>query len=130
MYVHKIMFMPRYLCVHIIFISYLSCAGDPLTIVKLQDVMRSKDIGITTRWRELGQELLFNSNDFLRVIEADHPKDDNSCCRLMFEKWLEITPHASWSRLVTALNYIELFTAAKAVSKQYERDIGTHIVMR
>ena len=126
MYVHKIMYVPRYLCVHVILISYLSCVEDHPTIEQLQDVMRIKDIGITTRWRELGQELL-NSNDTLQVIEADHPNDDNSCCHLMFEKWLEITPNASWSRLVTALNNIELNTAANAVSKQYE--LGKYIVM-
>ena len=126
MYVHKIMYMPRYLCVHIIFISYLSCVEDHPTIKQLQDVMRIKDIGITTRWRELGQELL-DSNDTLQVIEADHPNGVNTCCRLMFEKWLEKTPNASWSQLVTALNNIELNTAADAVSKRYE--LGTYIVM-
>ena len=124
------MYIKLYTClgtyVFTLYASYLSCVEDYPTIKQLQDVMRIKDIGITTRWRELGQELL-DSNDTLQVIEADHPNGVNTCCRLMFEKWLEKTPNASWSQLVTALNSIELNTAADAVSKRYE--LGTYIVM-
>ena len=126
MYVHKIMYMLRYLCVHIIFISYLSYVEDYPTIQQLQNVMSNENICITTRWRGLGQKLLFNSNYFLSVIEADHPNNDKSCCLLMFEKWLEIEPYASWSQLVTALNNIKLNTAATVI-KRYK--LGTYIVM-
>ena len=81
--------------------------------------MRIKNIDITTRWRDLGLELV-DSNKILKVIEADHPSDVNTCCRLMFEKWLERTPDASWSQLVTALNNIEMNTAADAVNKLFK----------
>ena len=115
------------MCTHYIFISYLSYVEDHPTIEQLQGVMRIKLIGITTRWRELGQELL-DSNDTLQDIVANHPDNDYSCCHLMFQKWL-ITPNASRSQLVTALNNIGLNTTANAVSKQYELTIGTYIVM-
>ena len=78
--------------------------------------MRMKDIDITTRWRALGLELI-DSNKILKVIETNHPNDVDACCRLMFEKWLDITPDASWSQLIAALNAIELNTAADFISK-------------
>ena len=96
------------------------------TIKQLQDVMRIKDIDITTRWRDLGLELV-DSNKILKVIETNHPSDVDTCCRLMFEKWLDKTPDASWSQLVTALNNIEMNTAADAISKLFKS--GTYIIM-
>ena len=86
---------------------------------RLQEIMRMEDIDITTRWHDLGLELV-DSYSTLKVIEADHPSDVNTCCRVMFEKWLEKTPDASWSKLVTALNNIKMNTAAVAVSKLFK----------
>ena len=40
------------------------------------------------------------------MIEADHRNDVNTCCRVMFEKWLEVKSDASWSQLVTVLDNI------------------------
>ena len=124
MYVHKIMYMPRYLCVHIIFISYLSCVEHHPTIEQLQAVMSNID-GITTHWCRLGQELL-NCNDTLQVIEAEHYKDVNTCCHLMFNKWLEIRRNASWSRLVTALSANQLNTNT-IIAGTYRYVAGTYI---
>ena len=90
---------------------------------QLLKVMRIKDIDIATRWRDLGLELV-DSNMVLRMIEANHPSDVDSCCRVMFDKWLERTPDASWSQLVTALNNIGMNTAADAVSKLLKSDSG------
>ena len=81
--------------------------------------MRIKGIDITTRWRDLGLELV-DSNKVLKVIETDHPNDVDTCCRVMFEKWLEKTPDASWNQLITALNNIEMNTAADAISKRFK----------
>ena len=80
--------------------------------------MRIEDIDIITQWRDLGLELV-DSNKILKVIEADHPSDVNTCCRVMFEKWLDMKPDASWSQLVTALNNIKMNTAADVVSKLF-----------
>ena len=88
-------------------------------IKQLQVVMKIEDVDITTRWRDLGLELL-DSNKILKVIEANHPNDAEICCRVMFEKWLERTPDASWSQLVIALNNIEMSTAADAVNKLFK----------
>ena len=92
---------------------------------QLLEVMRIKDIDIATRWRDLGLELV-DSNKILRVIEADNRNDVNTCCRLMFEKWLEMKSDASWSQLVTALQNIKMNTAASAVSKLFKSGM-THL---
>ena len=89
------------------------------SIKQLQEVIRIKDIDITTRWRDLGLELV-DSNKMLKVIEADHPNDISTCCRVMFENWLDKSPNASWNQLVTALNNIEMNTAADTISKQFK----------
>ena len=80
--------------------------------------MRIEHIEITTKWFDLGLELV-DSHKILRVIEADYRNDVDTCCRVMFEKWLEKTPDASWEQLVTALNNIRMNTAAVIVSKLF-----------
>lgn len=123
------MIQPRHTCMHAYthmytqlhthsyIICYTICIEDRPDIKQLLEVMRIKDIDITTRWRDLGLELV-DSNKVLKVIEADHPHNIEACCRVMFEKWLERTPNASWGQLVTALNTVEMITAADAVSKR------------
>ena len=85
---------------------------------QLSEVMRIEHIEIATKWYELGLELV-GSYNILRVIEVDHHNDVNRCCRVMFEKWLEKTPNANWSQLVSALDNIEMNVAADAVRKLF-----------
>ena len=85
----------------------------------LQDVTRIKDIGITTRWYDLGLRLL-DSNDVLDEIEVDHRNDVNTCCRVMFKKWLERKTNASWNQLVSALKNIGMNTAASTICKLFK----------
>ena len=98
--------------------AYTQCVEDRPNIKQLQEVMRNEDFDIIPRWRDLCLELV-DCNNILRVIVANHPSDVNACCRVMFEKWLENTPNASWSQLVTALNNIGMATAADAVRKLF-----------
>ena len=86
---------------------------------QLQEVMRIEGVDIVTQWRDLGLELV-DSNKVLKVIEADHRNDISACCRVMFERWLEMKPNANWNELVTALNNIEMNTAADAISKLFK----------
>ena len=85
--------------------------------------MRIEHIEIATKWYELGLELV-DSNKVLKVIEADHRNDVNTCCCLMFEKWLEKTPNASWRQLVIALDNFKMKTAADAVRKLFKSGIN------
>ena len=105
-----------YICINIIHFLYLDISHieDRPTIQQLVEVMRIEHIEIATKWYDLGLELV-DSNKVLKVIEANHRNDVNTCCRVMFEKWLEKTPNASWSQLVTALDNIKMNTAADAV---------------
>ena len=106
-----------------VYILYLDIEDSP-TIQQLVDVMRTiEHIDIATKWYELGLELV-DSNKALKVIEANHRNDVNTCCRMMFEKWLEKTPNATWSQLMTALDNIELKAAADAVRKLFKSGIS------
>ena len=90
---------------------------------QLLDVMR--DTPIATCWYELGVKLLPNINR-LEVIKANHKGDVNTCCREMFRTWLDMKPDASWGQLVTALNKIELGTAAHVISTKYMSGMFKH----
>ena len=90
------------------------------TMQQLNEVMRIEHIEITTKWYDLGLELV--DSNTLAVIRADHRNDASACCHTMFGKWLEMRPDASWSHLITALNNIHLNTAADAISKQFKSD--------
>jgi len=92
---------------------------DRPTMQQLSEVMRIEHIEIATVWYELGLELM-DSNKILKVIETDHRNDVNTCCRIMFDKWLEKTSDASWSQLVAALDTINMKAAADAVRKLFK----------
>ena len=85
---------------------------------QLRDVMRIEDINIATKWHELGL-FLFDNNTILQVIKIDHHSVEERCLK-MFQAWLERTPDASWNQLITALNMIEMKTAANTISKLYQ----------
>ena len=70
-------------------------------------------------WYELGVELLPNNINSLEEIKVNHRNDVKTCCCEMFLTWLNMKPDASWSQLVTALNEIELGSAARTISTQY-----------
>ena len=86
---------------------------DHLDLKDLNDVIRH-EVGVATRWYELGLELLDSNTAVLDVIKSDHHSSHDRC-RQIFKKWLELKPNASWSQLVTALNNIGLETAADNV---------------
>ena len=109
------------MCVHNIYIHTYTCVGtveERPTMKHLIEVIRIKNIGIAVRWYELGLELV-DDNNILQLITADHGNDTRTCCRKMFEKWLERIPGASWNRLVAALNKIGMKNAANIVSEQF-----------
>ena len=86
------------------------------SIKQLQEVMRINDIDMTTQWYELGIQLI-ESTKTLKAIKSDHQSDINTCCYMMFDKWLEVAPEASWNKLINALHNIEMNTAAIRVQE-------------
>ena len=95
---------------------------------QLNKVIRIGHIDIATKWRELGP-VLIDSYSIIKQIESDHHNDVCTCCRVMFEKWLERTPEADWDQLVAALNEIDMKYAADIISRQMksgnERTVAT-----
>ena len=89
---------------------------DRPTLRRINEIMRIKDIEIASKWYILGLELKVTIRK-LKSIKVDHSDDVNTRFHLMFQEWLDTTPNASWQQLVTALNDIEMKTAADAVSK-------------
>ena len=86
---------------------------------QLLKIMRIGHIDITTKWFELGT-VLVDSYSVIKRIEFDHHNDVTTCCRIMFEKWLDMKPEANWSKLVTALNDIKMNAAADFITKQFK----------
>ena len=84
---------------------------------QLTKVMRIGHIDIATKWREFGP-VLIDSYSVISQIEADHRNDVCTCCRVMFEKWLERTPDADWDQVIAALNEINMKAAADVISRQ------------
>ena len=103
------------------YVNDTCCVGDRPSIRQLVEVMRMEDVNISTWWIDLGLELNVSNND-LQVIKVNNCDDVNTCCRIMFEKWLRMTPNASWNQLIIALEAIEMNTAANAISKLFKSD--------
>lgn len=57
------------------------------------------------KWKDLGKKLLpFEACAILDVIEADHLRDADSCCKRVLREWLETTSEeATWNELIRAL---------------------------
>ena len=91
---------------------------DRPTVQQLNEVMRIEHVEITTKWYDLGLQLM--DINTLKVIESDHRNNASTCCRIMLEKWLEKTPSASWKQLVTALSNIDMKTAANIISNLFK----------
>lgn len=73
--------------------------------------------GFSTRWYELGLQLLqeYTSVKILNEIEHDYPRNTSRCCTKMFEIWLNQQPNASWDQLLTALDTINMSSAAEQI---------------
>jgi len=58
---------------------------------------------VTTKWHDLGIELLEVDLKTLDEIQNNYPRDANMCCTRMFQLWLDGQPGASWRQLLQAL---------------------------
>ena len=92
-------------------------AGNPPTLRLLQDIMTADTTGFSTRWYELGLQLLEESTGvkILREIDYDYPNNASRCCTKMFEIWLNQQPNASWDQLLTALDSIHMNSASEQI---------------
>ena len=54
------------------------------------------------KWYDVGLALSITEGK-LTEIQANNPNDVGKCCRQMFSHWLQKDVHASWEKLMTAL---------------------------
>ena len=73
---------------------------------------------VESQWYSLGIELGLE-NHVLDSIKARH-SNPNRCKREMFKQWLDITPNASWSTLLTALEGIGATEISERVQREYD----------
>ena len=70
------------------------------------------------KWKDLGAQLMI-SMDRLEVIDQNNPRDAEACCTEMFTAWLRNDIEASWTKLVNALNAVELHVLAEDIARQF-----------
>ena len=58
------------------------------------------------KWRDLGVQLKIPEHHLntIAVNNTNHPFYSEQCCKAMLQKWMEITPDATWSILQMATN--------------------------
>ena len=61
------------------------------------------------RWRDLGVQLKIPEHHLntIAVNNTNHPSYSEQCCKAVLEKWMKITPNATWDKLHSV---IECFT--------------------
>lgn len=62
--------------------------------------------GVATVWYDLGLELIPDYQNQLDIIKNDNPTNAKTCCREMFQYWLQVNTKASWDKLIVALKKI------------------------
>ena len=73
---------------------------------------------VATRWYELGLVLLdAKYQNELSIIEADIKNDAITCCRKMFNKWLNTDELASWDKLKEAVRIVQLNSVANDIGE-------------
>ena len=82
--------------------------------------MTEDSTGFSIRWYDLGLQLLEERTNvkILNEIENDYPSNANRCTTKMLEKWLSQQPNASWDQLLTALNDIDMKSAAEQIKSK------------
>ena len=90
---------------------------DRPTLRQLSGIKRTEAAGISSKWRELGTQLLDRYGYKLSAIQHDHQSVDERC-DAMFEVWLEVKPDANWNQLIDALNEIGMNTAATNIKRK------------
>ena len=55
-------------------------------------------------WKDVGRELMPNSEDVLSTIAVNSRGNVITCCSSLFRQWLQRKPNATWKHLIEALN--------------------------
>ena len=72
---------------------------------------------VANHWYDLGLQLLDPKyENELNIIEGDK-NDTRTCCRKMFNKWLNADKLASWDKVIEALILIGLDSVASNIQQ-------------
>ena len=71
-------------------------------------------------WKDLGVELISESEAALDTIAANCRSNVISCCSSLFTLWLQRKPDASWGQLIDALRSVKLHNLAAEIEKKLE----------
>lgn len=67
-------------------------------------------------WKKIGL-FLDLSDATLKIIEANNPKSVEDCCNAVFQKWLELTPDATWRKIFSVIESpVFLFYASRLIN--------------
>ena len=86
---------------HILY-SLSSGSGKP----EVSELHRNIVPKYAARWRDLGVQLKIPEYhlEAIAVNNTNHPSYSEQCCKAMLQKWMEITPDATWSILQMAID--------------------------
>jgi len=56
-------------------------------------------------WKDIGLELGLQL-DTLKIIKRNNPQQAEDCCEEVLDKWLKLTPNATWKTLEVALTNV------------------------
>ena len=81
---------------------FSSASGRP----ELSELHRHIVPKYAARWRDLGVQLTIPQHHLntIAVNNTNHPSYNEQCCKAMLQKWMEITPNATWSVLQMAID--------------------------
>ena len=86
--------------IHVLY--YLSLGSEKLEVSELHRHIVPK---YAARWKDLGVQLKIPEHHLntIAVNNTNHPSYCQECCKMMLQKWIEITPNATWSMLQKAI---------------------------
>ena len=74
-------------------------------------------------WKDLGRELMPDSDAALSTIAVNAHGNVINCCSSLFNLWLQRQPEASWRQLIQALKDTGLDTLATQIEKKLQSSI-------
>lgn len=73
---------------------------------KLHDLVKyvANNFNYAQKWRDLGIRLHLHPVQLDDIQNNSHGRTSSQYCTSMFQKWLEMTPNASWDQVISAIN--------------------------
>ena len=95
--------------------------------IEISDLWKAIVPKYAARWKDLGTQLKIPEHhlDAIAVNKVNHPSYSAECCKAMLQKWMEITPDATWDVLEAATECLPVYQT----SYKGEKNTHTHAYM-